>query len=76
MNIIIIRTSWGYKIIGHREAHVYYHWKGNPFTRVVVDIVGSVYGKDHACFDGDDALKYAVKYAMGRVRVPGKVIFR
>lgn len=71
----IIKTTYGYKVIGAREVTVYFHWKKTPFTRVVVEVFESTFSKDHASFDGDDALKYAIRYAMGRARVAGQVVF-
>ena len=71
----IIKTTYGYKVIGAREVTVYFHWKKTPFTRVVVEVLGSTSSKDHESFDGEDALKYAIRYAMGRARVAGRVIF-
>lgn len=71
----IIKMNWGYKVIDSREVDVFFHWKKEPFTRVVVEVRGSTCGKDHASFDGDDALKYAIRYAMGRARVAGRIVF-
>lgn len=71
----IEKTKSGiYIITGNRQVEVWYH-QHHPFIRVIVRVYGSVYCGDHATFDGEDALKNAIKFARGRARVRGSVVF-
>ena len=70
----IEKNAFGYSVIDQREVTVCFHQRF-PFTRIVVRIYGSVSGYDYGTFDGEDALKHAIKFARARARIKSNLNF-